>query len=115
MIQAFKDQDTPWEGDYAVHVRNIISGNPPGTGTLAYVWHMGGQDHSIGHKHHQPWRQLDNGTAWKQSNVTLPLMLRLTHGSSGVHAGPVYSIDVLLGLNLAKGHAKVMFWRCGAG
>ena len=31
----------------------------------------------------------------------------------GVHADPLYSIDVLLGLNPANGKAKVMSARCG--
>ena len=57
------------EGDYSVSVQNSISGNLPGTWTQAYVWHRGGRNVSIVYDHQEPWWQLDNSEAGKQSNV----------------------------------------------
>ena len=59
----------PCEGDYSVSVQNSISGNLPGTWIQTYVWHRGGRNVSIVYDHQEPWWQLDNSEAGKQSNV----------------------------------------------
>ena len=50
------------KGDFSAHVRNTISGNPPGN-VHRYICYRGEQNVSISYDHHEPWRQLHNSDA----------------------------------------------------